>query len=229
MLLLRLLKATEDTEEKEDDVFLSSLCVLCGFDGATEKTTHFGAAKEGIIHPAGARAGVPLPDDLRRALRTFPDFPGKGILFQDIAPILRSPDLLSRAVEAMAEPFRGEAEVVAGIESRGFMLGAPVALRLGVPFVPIRKAGKLPGPTLREDYALEYAKATVEIQRDAFAPGARVLIVDDVLATGGTALAAAKLVKDAGAQVAGWSFLLEIAALGARERLGPKARVLVAV
>ncbi len=168
---------------------------------------------------------MPLADDVRRALRTFPDFPGKGVLFQDVAPVLRDPVLLSRIVEAMAEPFRGRAQAVAGVESRGFMLGTPVALRLGVPFVPVRKAGKLPGPTLREDYALEYAKATVEVQRDAFAPGARVLVVDDVLATGGTALAAARLVEAAGAQVAGWSFLLEIGALRGRAKLGPQAHV----
>jgi adenine phosphoribosyltransferase len=170
-----------------------------------------------------------IADDLRRALRTFPDFPAAGVLFQDVAPILRDPILLSRAVDAMAEPFRGKARAVAGVESRGFILGVPVALRLGVPFVPVRKAGKLPGPTLRESYDLEYAKATLEVQRDAFEPGAPVLIVDDVLATGGTALAASRLVEMAGAEVAGWSFLLEIAGLGGRGRLGGRAHALVTV
>ncbi|MEA3200439.1 MAG: adenine phosphoribosyltransferase [Thermoplasmata archaeon] len=142
-------------------------------------------------------------------------------------PILRDPVLLSRAVEAMAEPWRGRVDAVAGVESRGFMLGAPVALRLGLPFVPVRKAGKLPGVTLREAYDLEYAKATLEVQADAFRPGERVLVVDDVLATGGTALAAARLVEKAGARVVGWSFLLEIDGLPGRARLGERARALV--
>lgn len=170
-----------------------------------------------------------LEDELRAALRPYPDFPGPGIVFQDVMPILRDPALLARAVDAMAAPWRGEAQAVAGVESRGFLVGVPLALRLGVPFVAVRKAGKLPGATLREDYALEYAKATLEIQADAFAPGQRVLVVDDVLATGGTAAAAARLVARAGAQPIGWSFLLEIAGLPGRARLGDRARALVAV
>lgn len=167
-----------------------------------------------------------LADDVRRALRAYPDFPSKGIVFQDLMPLLRDPLLFARAVDAMAEPFR-EAEAVAGIESRGFMLGAPVALRLGVPFVALRKAGKLPGPTIREGYALEYGRAALEAQRDAFAPRQRVLVVDDVLATGGTARAAAKLVEAAGARVEGFSFLLEIGALQGRAKLKERTQALV--
>jgi len=169
---------------------------------------------------------VSLADDVRRALRAYPDFPSKGIVFQDLMPLLRDPPLFARVVEAMAEPFRG-AQAVAGVESRGFMLGAPVALRLGVPFVALRKAGKLPGATIREGYALEYGQAALEVQRDAFLAGQRVLIVDDVLATGGTALAAARLVEAAGARVDGFSFLLEIGALRGRARLAQPSRVIL--
>lgn len=170
-----------------------------------------------------------LQDDVRRALRAYPDFPRKGILFQDIAPILADATLLARALDAMAAPFAGRVDKVAGIESRGFLFGIAIAQRLGVGFVPIRKLGKLPGATLRADYALEYGTASLEIQADAARSGERVLLVDDVLATGGTALAARDLVERTGARVVGDSFLLEIGALDGRARLGRETHVVATV
>lgn len=160
-----------------------------------------------------------LADDVRAALRAFPDFPTKGILFQDVAPVFADPALLSRVVAAMAAPHAGSVDAVAGIESRGFVLGAPIALALGVAFVPLRKRGKLPGPTLEETYALEYGEATLEAQLGAFDRARRVLVVDDVLATGGTAAAASRLVERVGGKVVASSFLLEIAALRGRRAL----------
>lgn len=167
-----------------------------------------------------------LAQDVKAALRAHPDFPRPGVLFQDVLPLLADPSLLARVVDAMAEPWAGRVDKVVGIESRGFILGAPVALRLGVGFAPVRKAGKLPGETLREDYDLEYGKATLEMQRAAVRHGERVLVVDDVIATAGTAQAAARLVERAGARVEGHSFLLEIAFLRGLQRLGPSARAL---
>jgi len=167
-----------------------------------------------------------LADDVRRALRAYPDFPAKGIVFQDVAPLLRDTPLFARVVDAMAAPFAGVVDKVIGIESRGFVFGAPVAQKLGVGFVPVRKLGKLPGPTVVEKYTLEYGAAAVEMQRDALAAGERVLIVDDVLATGGTARAASSLVERVGARVAGFSFLLEIAGLRGRDVLSAPVEVL---
>lgn len=164
-----------------------------------------------------------LADDVKAALRQHADFPAPGVTFQDIGPLLAQPKLLERVVAAMAEPFAGRADAVLGVESRGFILGVPVALRLGVPFVPARKRGKLPGAVLHEAYALEYGDAALEVQEGMLR--GRVLVVDDVLATGGTARAAATLVERAGAEVAGWSFLLEIAALRGRARLDGDVRV----
>ena len=166
---------------------------------------------------------------MKAALRPYPDFPKPGILFQDVLPLLQDPALLARVVEGMAQPWTGKVDKVAGIESRGFLLGVPVALRLGVGFAPVRKVGKLPGETLREAYDLEYGKATLEAQRDAFRPGERVLVVDDVIATAGTAQATARLVQRAGAQVVGYSFLLEIGVLRGLARLGPSARAVLSV
>lgn len=149
-----------------------------------------------------------------------PDFPTPGILFRDITPLLARPGAFSSAVEAMAEPFRSEPpDKVLGIEARGFMFGAPLALALGVGFVPARKPGKLPRRTHRVAYGLEYGKDNLEVHADAFAPGERILIADDVLATGGTAAAAASLVEDLGACVIGLTFFIELAALEGRSRL----------
>ena len=149
-----------------------------------------------------------------------PDFPTPGILFRDVTPLLAAPGAFSEAVEAMAEPFRSEPpDKVLGIEARGFMFGAPLALALGVGFVPARKPGKLPRRTHRVAYGLEYGKDNLEVHADAFAPGERVLIADDVLAAGGTAAAAASLVEDLGARVIGLTFFIELAALEGRSRL----------
>ena len=157
---------------------------------------------------------------VRRTLRAIPDYPKPGIIFQDITPVLRDGRLLRAVVEDMAEPFR-EADVthVVGIEARGFILGGAVATSLGAGFVPARKPGKLPWERVAESYDLEYGKDALECHRDGLPAPARVLVVDDVLATGGTARAAGQLVRGLGADVVGWSFLLEISGLGGQEKL----------
>lgn len=155
---------------------------------------------------------------LKARIRDIPDFPQPGVLFRDITPLLADPAAFRSAIDGMAAPFAGIQHVVA-IESRGFILGAPVAYRLGAGLVLVRKVGKLPAATLREEYGLEYGSNTVEIHEDAIRPGERVVIVDDVLATGGTVRAAANLVERLGASVVGISLLIEIGFLGGRERL----------
>ncbi|MDQ1727505.1 MAG: adenine phosphoribosyltransferase [Frankiaceae bacterium] len=154
-------------------------------------------------------------------IRDVPDYPTPGILFKDITPLLADADAFADTVVALSEPFEalGHVDIVVGIEARGFILAAPVAHHLHAGFVPVRKAGKLPGATYDENYSLEYGTATIQLHKDAFAPGARVLIVDDVLATGGTAAAAARLIERAGATVAGVAVLLELAFLNGRETL----------
>ena len=158
--------------------------------------------------------------ELYQAIRDVPDFPKPGIMFKDITPLLLDPGRFRRAVELMAAPF-GSSSVrrVVSIESRGFLLGAPIALLLEAGLVPIRKPGKLPAARGRVEYALEYGTDALEIHRDAVGQGDRVLIVDDVLATGGTAEAAAKLVRAHGAQLVGFTFLIELDFLKGRERL----------
>ena len=160
-------------------------------------------------------------------IREVPDFPSPGILFRDITPLLASPEAFAAAVDWLAERAEG-ADSILGIESRGFIFGMPAALRLGLPFAPARKAGKLPRATLGREYALEYGTARLEIHRDAFATGARVALVDDLLATGGTLEAAAELVGDAGASLHSISVILELAELGGRARL-PSAAALHAL
>lgn len=155
---------------------------------------------------------------LKQHIRDVPDFPQTGVLFRDITPMLADPESFALAVETLTRPFAGVDKVVA-IESRGFILGAPVALALHAGLVPVRKVGRLPADTLREEYALEYGVNTVEIHRDAIAHGERVLIVDDVLATGGTVRAAANLVQRLGGEVIGVSLLVELAFLSGRDRL----------
>lgn len=157
---------------------------------------------------------------LRALIRDVPDFPSPGILFRDLTPLLGDAWGLREAVSALAGPFHGAAvDRVAGIESRGFVLGAPVALELGVGFVPVRKRGKLPHDTFEVQYDLEYGSDAVEIHVDAVRPGERVLLVDDLVATGGTAGAAVELLRKAGAEVVGCAFLIELGSLGGRERL----------
>jgi adenine phosphoribosyltransferase len=159
--------------------------------------------------------------DLHRYVRDIPDFPREGILFRDVTPLLGDPQAFAAAVEALAAPFRddGIAQVL-GIESRGFVLGAPVALALGAGFTMVRKKGKLPYDTRSVTYDLEYGTDTVEMHTDAVKPGQRVLIVDDLIATGGTAAAAVRLAREAGGHVTGCAFLIELRGLGGRARLG---------
>ena len=161
------------------------------------------------------------PVDLRRFVRDVPDFPKPGILFRDVTPLLGDAAALAAAVEALAAPFRDRGvEKVMGIESRGFVFGAPVAVALGTGLALVRKAGKLPWRTRRVTYELEYGSDTVEMHEDALRPGERVLVVDDLIATGGTAAAAVRLAREAGAEVVGCAFLVELGALHGRTRLG---------
>ena len=157
-------------------------------------------------------------DALRRLVRDVPDFPQPGILFRDITPLLGDAAAFRAVVDALAAAYRG-VEAVVAIESRGFILGAPIAYALGAGLVPVRKLGRLPSATLRAEYALEYGTNTLEIHRDAIQPGARVVIVDDLLATGGTVRAAANLVERLGGVIAGISVLAELTALRGRDLL----------
>ena len=163
---------------------------------------------------------TPLARHVLDTLRPIPDYPKPGIVFQDITPVLADGKLFRTVIGAMADPFR-ELDVthVLGIEARGFILGGAVATSLGVGFVPARKPGKLPWERVRESYELEYGTDALECHRDGMDNQARVLVVDDVLATGGTARAAGQLARGLGAEVMGWSFIHEIAGLGGKERL----------
>ena len=158
--------------------------------------------------------------DLKSRIRDIPDFPEPGILFRDITPLLADPEALQAAVDRLARPFAAHgAQKILGIESRGFMFGAPLAIAMDIGFVPVRKAGKLPSETLAETYDLEYGQATLEIHRDALEPGERVVIVDDVLATGGTLAAAVRLARGLGAEVVGAGILVELLALQGRRKV----------
>ncbi len=153
--------------------------------------------------------------DLAALVRDVPDYPQPGIVFKDLTPLFADAAALKQAVEALAAG-HGRIDQVVGVEARGFLLAAPVAYLLGAGVVPVRKPGKLPGPVHERAYDLEYGSNTLEVRKDAFGPGDRVLIIDDVLATGGTAAAAVHLVQQCGATVAGVSFLLELAFLDGR-------------
>ena len=158
--------------------------------------------------------------DLRRYVRDVPDFPKAGIVFKDLTPIWKDPAAFRSMVDQLAEPYRAaEVEVVAGIESRGLIIGSALAYLLQAGLVPVRKAGKLPWKTVRVSYSLEYGEASTELHEDAFAAGSRVLIVDDLLATGGTAEAAVKLVRKLKGEIVGIAFLAELEFLKGRERL----------
>ena len=160
-------------------------------------------------------------DDWHSLIREVPDFPRAGVAFKDITPLLADADGFNAAVEAMAMPWRGIAlDAVFAIESRGFILGAALARALGLGFVPVRKAGKLPRETHEVSYALEYGEATLELHRDAIAPGERVLMVDDVLATGGTVVATQQLIEACGGTATGVAVLLELSFLDPRARTG---------
>ena len=160
-------------------------------------------------------------DDLRAKIREIPDFPKPGILFYDITTLLKDAAAFKESIELMLEPFKDQKiDVVVGMESRGFIFSAPMAIQLGAGFVPVRKLGKLPAETASVEYALEYGTNTLEIHKDALKPGQRVLIVDDLLATGGTVIGTIDLVKMLKAEVVGLVFLVELLFLKGRERLG---------
>jgi adenine phosphoribosyltransferase len=161
-----------------------------------------------------------MTDALKARIRHVPDFPKPGILFFDVTTLLRDPEGFRLAIDSMAGPFTNDGiEIVVGIESRGFILGSAVADRIGAGFVPVRKLGKLPAQTVQASYALEYGTDCLEMHRDAITPGQRVLIVDDLLATGGTANATRQLVKELGGVIAGIAFLIELAGLNGRSQL----------
>lgn len=171
-----------------------------------------------------------LEQRVRAALRPVPDYPKPGILFHDITPLLANGPLFHDVVAALAAPFAGERiSHVVGIEARGFIFAAPVAMQLGAGFIPLQKPKKLPAERVRETYALEYGTDSLEVHADALRAGDRVLLVDDVLATGGTAAAALALVRRLGAEVVATSFLMEITGLNGRARLDGRAQALLGV
>lgn len=157
----------------------------------------------------------------RQLIRDIPNFPKPGIVFRDITPLLKNPEALHRVVEALARPWKGKVDLVAGMESRGFIFGSLLARELSVGFVPVRKPGKLPYKRESVSYGLEYGTDTLEIHIDACGPEHRVLICDDLIATGGTAAATAQLVERVGGNVAGFSFVIELSDLGGRKKLEP--------
>jgi adenine phosphoribosyltransferase len=164
--------------------------------------------------------------NLESYIRDIPDWPKPGVGFKDITPLLRHPGALAMAVERMANPFRGQqVDAVIGAESRGFIFGTAVAQAIAAGFVPIRKPGKLPSETHRIEYELEYGKDAVEVHRDAIEPGQRVVVVDDVLATGGTMKAALDLAEMLGAEIVGVTVLIELSFLGGRSKLAPHDNV----
>jgi len=170
-----------------------------------------------------------LADLITSRIRDVPDYPKPGIVFKDITPLLADGPALQAVVRALASG-HGPVDKVVGIEARGFILAASAACQLGSGFVPVRKQGRLPGPTYAQSYELEYGTATIEVHQDAFRPGERVLIIDDVLATGGTAQATASLVRRAGADIVGVAVIMELTFLGGRAKLaGEPLRTLVAV
>jgi adenine phosphoribosyltransferase len=159
-------------------------------------------------------------EKLKKAIRDIPDFPKQGIIFKDITTLLKRPDLLKEALAAMCGKFRDQKiDMVLGIEARGFIFGPAIACELGAGFAPVRKPGKLPAETISASYALEYGTDTIELHKDAVSPGMKVLIVDDLLATGGTAAAAVELVEKLGGEVAGLSFLVELGFLNGRQKI----------
>jgi adenine phosphoribosyltransferase len=169
--------------------------------------------------------------DFKSTIRTIPNYPKAGIMFRDITTLLGNPRAFRRAVDEMVQPYAGlRLDKVAGIEARGFILGGAIAQQLSIGFVPVRKKGKLPHTVVGEDYALEYGTDRVEIHADAVEPGETVLLVDDLIATGGTAMAGIKLLERVGAKIAGCSFVIDLAELGGADRiraLGKEVKALV--
>lgn len=165
-----------------------------------------------------------MSNDIQAFIRDIPDFPKPGILFKDITPLLANAEAFKKVTERFVEEYKDQnIKTIIGIESRGFLFGVPLAQALGIGFVPIRKPGKLPAETLQETYDLEYGTDSIEIHKDAIEEGDRVLIIDDLLATGGTAAAAGKLVKQLGADLVGFAFLIELGFLQGRDKLGDHA------
>jgi adenine phosphoribosyltransferase len=163
-----------------------------------------------------------IEQQIKQAIRDIPDFPKPGIVFKDITPILKDHQLCEGILDAFVEQLKGTpVDVVAGVESRGFLFGLSLAGRLGVPFIPVRKAGKLPYSIKQKVYELEYGTATIELHTDAFEPGQRILIHDDLLATGGTVTAASELIAEMGGIVAGFSFVVGLGFLNGREKIAP--------
>jgi len=176
-----------------------------------------------------AASDAALADLIKAKVRDIPDYPKPGIVFKDITPLLGDGAALQAVVSGLASGY-GPVDKVAGIEARGFILAASAACQLGAGFVPVRKQGRLPGPTYAQSYQLEYGTATLEVHQDAFRRGERVLIVDDVLATGGTAEATISLVRRTGAEIVGVAVILELTFLGGRAKLGDQSfRALLAV
>jgi adenine phosphoribosyltransferase len=171
-----------------------------------------------VVSPAGTGADAGITEVVRRHIRDIKDYPQPGIVFKDITPLLADGPAFAAVVAEIGSGYR-DVHKVAGIEARGFILAAPVACELKAGFVPVRKQGKLPGPTFAQSYELEYGTATLEVHTDAFVQGERVLVVDDVLATGGTAAATVELVRRCGATVAGIVVLLELGFLNGRAKL----------
>jgi adenine phosphoribosyltransferase len=164
----------------------------------------------------------PATIDLRHFVRDIPDFPKPGILFKDITPLLSHPEAFRAAIAGLKDQFAGRGiDVIAAAEARGFIFGAPLALEMNAGFVPIRKPGKLPYATIALEYQLEYGTDKLEVHTDAFGPGHRVLLIDDVLATGGTMRACSDLVQSTGAELVACAFLIELSFLGGRARLEP--------
>lgn len=160
-----------------------------------------------------------LTDRVRGTIRDVPDFPTPGVLFKDITPLLANGPVFGEVIDHLAERFEGRADIIAGIEARGFLLSAPLSVSLGIGSLVVRKAGKLPPPVFSATYDLEYGTSEVEVSETVVEPGQRVVLVDDVLATGGTAAAAASLLEQAGLHVVGMAFLMELSALGGGDRL----------
>ena len=181
---------------------------------------HASPSIRGPRRPQPGAARYPAVMDLKHYIRDVPDFPQPGVLFRDITPLLRDPAARAFAIDQMCDYVKSRSvTAIAGIESRGFLFGVPIADRLGLPFVPVRKPGKLPAAHMSIEYSLEYGTGSLDIHEDALAPGDRVVVVDDLLATGGTALATCKLVEMLGATVVSLLFLVDLPALGGRAKL----------
>ncbi len=164
-------------------------------------------------------ADLPIDQLVLSRIRDIQDFPQPGVLFKDFTPLLADASAFAAVVDDIEGRYAGRVDTVVGIEARGFVIGAAVAYRMGLGFVPVRKSGKLPGPSLREEYTLEYGSAVLEMHRDALQPGQRALVIDDVLATGGTVAATCRLVEGAGATVTGIDVVLELTFLGGRRQV----------